>query len=77
MYLLFVFMVISAIECGRMSSLIQQLFAAAIRLPIRCSQDAHNAILRSRKKDSTPLLLALMGLSLDNSIGVKSRRWLE
>jgi hypothetical protein len=40
-------------------------------------QDAHNAILRSRKKDSTPLLLALMGLSLDNSIGVKSRRWLE
>jgi len=27
-------------------------------------QDAHNAILRSRKKDSTPLLPALMGLSI-------------
>jgi hypothetical protein len=27
-------------------------------------QDAHNAILRTRKKDSTPLLPALMGLSI-------------
>ena len=64
--------------CDRMpqnQAFIRPLFAAAIRLPIRCSQDAHNAMLRSRKKDSTPLLLALMGLSLDNSIGVKSRRW--
>jgi hypothetical protein len=70
------FMVIFAIEC-RIIKPCSAIICCRESFANPLLQEAHNAVLRSRKKDSTPLLLALMGLSLDNSIGVKSRRWLE
>jgi hypothetical protein len=55
MYLLFESMVTFGIECRTVSSLCSAIICCRDSFANPLLQDAHNAILRSRKKDSTPL----------------------